>query len=89
MTTARFQWCDLVPERVALSQERWERGRAAVRMRALGLPMAEIGRRLGGVGRDRARTLAVKADRLEAYQTKVGRLVNRSPVEKYMSERPW
>jgi hypothetical protein len=71
-------WLGLVPEQIAVDQARWEGRRQVVKMRQAGLTFKEIGR-IRNVSIDRARQIFLRGQE---------EVVERSPVEKYLSEEP-
>lgn len=73
-----MKWRNVLPDPVAKAQETWDRQRAALRMRDLGMTYREIGARFG-VTHESARHLALSADR----RRKDGW---RSPIERYFAE---
>lgn len=69
-------WADVLPFDVARAQHGYERRRAAVHMRELGMTYREVGEKLG-VGKERAREMVGK--QIKEYGTG-----KRSPIELYL-----
>ena len=75
-------WSGLLPPSLAIQQAAWDRHMAALRMRRAGLTLEECAGRLRVNGRERARQIVAKAERILRHPAP------RSPLERYLAELP-